>query len=188
MSDADNITQRVREFIRYFDEPFGWFEDITGINASKWRDLSREKTKAVTAEMLDALCTRWPEFAYWFVTGNAACARGQMEPHAYFKANYANEGALEWGTREIWRDDTGTLQPSLGNTSIADRRSKEYELSVANRLLFFSGLVNHRDAKILEEKFWGQFLKPIKRNETVFLTNRQMKAWINQFPLHPQID
>lgn len=188
MSDTDNITQRVREFIRYFDDAYGWFEDITGINASKWRDLAREKTKAVTAEMLDALCTRWPEFAYWFVTGNAASSRGQADPHAYFNVDYSKEGALEWGTREIWRDDTSTLRPELGELSIKDHRSKDYELSVANRLLLFSGLVNQRDAKALEEKFWNQFLKPIKRNETMFLTNRQMKAWINQFPLHLEIE
>lgn len=179
-------TDRIREFMRYFYNDYGWFEAVTGVKASKWRDLERGKTKSATAEMIDELCRCWPEFAYWFVTGKTASPRGQVTPQDYLDLSYGTVRAFEGGSVRISRDASGKLSPDLGNLAIDDRRSQEYEISVASRILYFSAFANERDATALAPKFWEQFLKPLKCGEGIVIQDKQLKEWINQFHVNYQ--
>lgn len=181
---ATTTTDRVREFLAYFYNDYGWFSALTGISASKWRDLDRGKTKGVTAEMIDELCRVWPEFAYWFVTGNASGMRGQTRPDEYLDLSYGTVRALEGGTARVWRDQSGILCPEIGNLNIENRQSKEWEVSIANRILHFSALVSGDDAEALAPLFWADFFEKLPPNEEVTITVGNLKNWINKFPLH----
>jgi len=179
----EHITSRVCQFMDYFQGEYKWFDRLTGIGASKWRDLHRGKTKAVTAEMIDALCRVWPEFALWFVTGSDQSPRGASDPFKYFDWPYGVVGALEWGDRCIYRDDKGHLLPLLGDMGITDKRSTEYEISIADRVLHFSGFVNGKDAEMLAPLLWEKFLKPLRPNEKWNFCEVDLKLWINEHPV-----
>lgn len=188
MSEESSITSRIQSFIRYFHESYTWLENVTDVKATKWRDLDRGKTKAATAEMIEAMCRVWPEFAYWFATGSDASPRGQFDPFEYFGPIHGRVGALEWGVRKLWRDEAGLLQPALGNVNVVGRESKEYEVSVAERILHFSGFANKVDAETLAETFWSECLKPIQPGKNIYLSEKQIKDWINRFPAHKEIE
>jgi hypothetical protein len=181
--EENNTTTRVREFLNIYFANYAWFETVTGVSASKWRDLDRGRTKAVTAEMIDALCRCWPEFAYWFVTGNEVSTRGQTTPVGYFGLEYGKVGSLVPNNCKFSRDANGRLQPDLGNTSIKDKLSKEYELSVAKRILYFSALANEMDSNDLAEPFWEEFIRPLENGHNFEMSDDELKNWINQFPI-----
>lgn len=176
------ITTRMKEFIRYFGNAYTWIENVTDIEATKWRDLERGKTKEATAMMIDAFCRVWPEFAYWLVTGNEASSRGQLILKNYFGVDSERIGSHEWGVRKVYRDENMLLQPLLGNLNIQDRKSKEYEISVAERILRFSGFANIIDGETLAEKFWFEFFMPMKPGGAIYLSEKHLKDWVNQFP------
>ncbi|AOJ81813.1 hypothetical protein WS86_15140 [Burkholderia savannae] len=181
MAESENITRRVREFIRYFPD-YNWFEELTGVRSSKWRDLDREKTKAATAEMIEGVCSAWPEFAYWFVTGTARSPRGQLAPLEYFDWEYGEPGAFEPGEVSLSRDASGQLSPELGHMNIKDKRTEQYELSVAERVLRCSCFVNDGDAKRLARRFWESFIQRLRPSASLTLTAKSIKNWVdNQY-------
>ncbi|MCE3261578.1 MAG: hypothetical protein K0R43_657 [Pseudoduganella sp.] len=179
---TSNTTERVKEFIRCFYSDYNWMEGMTGIKASKWRDLDREKTKAVTAEMIDELCRAWPEFAYWFVTGRSGSERGQTTPGKYLELNYETVRFLEPGPAVFWRDESGQLCGTQGSMNL-DKRSDAYELSVACRVLEGSGSTNWDDAQTLAPRFREAFMKDLTPGRQTSLTGREIKLWVNQFPI-----
>lgn len=182
----DNTTERVKAFIRYFWSNYSFLEEITGVRASKWRDLDREKTKAVTAEMIDELCRFWPEYAYWFVTGLEESPRGQTSPVAYFGLEYGKVGSLVANNCKLSRDITGRIRPDLGSITIEDKTSKGYEVSVARRILSFSALANEMDSNDLAEPFWDEFIRPLEKGQSLEMSDSQLKIWINKYPIRTE--
>lgn len=181
--ERNNTTERVREFLGVYFSNYAWFEGVTGIPASKWRDLDKGRTKAVTAEMIDALCRCWPEFAYWFVTGHETSPRGQTSPVGYFGLEYGTVGSLVPNNCKLSRDAGGQIRPDLGSTTIKDKMSKEYEISVAKRILFFSALTNEMDSNDLAEPFWDEFIRPLKTGQNLEISDGELKNWINKFTI-----
>lgn len=180
---AKNTTERTRDFMRYFNSDYGWFEDLTGVAASKWRDLDRGKTKAVTAEMIDAFGRSWPEYVYWLVTGVPSARRGQCAPTDYLDLTYGTVRVLEPGTRRFWRDEQGVLCPGEISSGQPEASTK-HEVAIAAGFLYFSAVVNEAEAAILAEKFQQQFLAPLKAGEETSIALGDLKSWVNQFPLH----
>ena len=170
-----NTTTRVKSFLELFNNHFLWFEDMTGIKASKWRDLERGKTRAVTAEMIDALCSTWPEYAYWFVTGKIESPRGQCTPDDYL--GFTGLGPIEPGGRRFWRDENGKLCPGLEIQSVIQ------EIGLAEVTLWFSAVMNRSDAIRHAPKFWAEFLEPLKKGEEITFDLRDLKAWANKIPI-----
>lgn len=179
---AANTTERAREFMRYFNSNYGWFEDLTGVAASKWRDLDREKTKAVTAEMIDAFGRTWPEYVFWLVTGVPSTPRGQCTPSTYLDLTYGTVRVLEPGARRFWRDEKGVLCPGELSSGHQENSIK-HEIRLAAGFLFFSAVVNEHEAEALAEKFQHQFLRPLKAAEETVVALDDLKSWVNQFPL-----
>ena len=181
-----NATERIREFIGLVYNEYAWFEKLTGISASKWRDLDRGKTKAATAEMIEAVCKTWPEFAFWFVTGDARCSRGQTSPPEYFYFPHGVISNLDVSDFEIQRNPNGQLVPDRANTRIEDKLSREYELSVVDTLLFWSALVNEQDAKKLSPRFHDEFIANLQAGETFRMKLEDAKKWVNRHPATPE--
>lgn len=181
--NGNNTTERVREFIRMYFANYAWLEGITGIAASKWRDLDRGRTKAVTAEMIDEICRCWPEFAYWFVTGDESNSRGLTSPERYFGLEHNTVSVLVPNGCKLWRDSAGKLFPDLGSTTVEDRSSKSYEISAAERILYFSAVANEYNAHEQAEEFWTEFIQPLKRGEQLVLRDYELKKWMNQYPI-----
>lgn len=184
--ENNNLTSRVREFLSIYFSQYSWFEAVTGIPASKWRDLDRGRTKAATAEMIEALCSCWPEFAYWFVTGNEVSPRGQTSPVGYFGLEYGKVGSLEPGNCKFSRDQTGKIRPELGSMTIKDKLSKEYEISIAKRILYSSALTNEMDSSDLAEVFWNEFIRPVANGERFEMSERDLKNWVNKHPIRTE--
>ncbi|MGK5044344.1 hypothetical protein ACQ4WP_00410 [Janthinobacterium sp. GB4P2] len=179
---ATNTTERTREFMRYFNSNYGWFEDLTGVPASKWRDLDRGKTKAVTAEMIDAFGKSWPEYVFWLVTGVPSTPRGQCTPSEYLDLTYGTVRALEHGARRFWRNEQGVLCPGEMSSGHPEESIK-HEIAIAAGFLYFSAVVNESEAARLAEQFQHQFFNPLKAGEETVIALGDLKNWVNQFPL-----
>ncbi len=54
-------------------------EEMTGINATSWRDVCLERKRA-TAEHLEAIGRLWPEYSLWLLTGRTQSESGQTSP------------------------------------------------------------------------------------------------------------
>ena len=175
---TEQITVRVREFISSFFDDYNWFDGLTGISASKWRDLGRGKTKAVSAAMLEALCVVWPEFAYWFVTGNKDCARGQTTPREYFQWEDDKPNVFFPAGIEVRRAANGVLESSL--ITRLDRSSPEHELQTIATDLWATGLVSYEDAQELGNEFWKTYVQPLKPGKTRIMAPREIKEWLNK--------
>lgn len=183
--DSEKITERVRQFIEWFSSDYRWFESLTGVGASKWRDLERGKTKAVTAQMIEGLCQAWPEFAYWFVTGERQSARGQHTPLDYFQWEYEKPGVFS-PSFAVARLPNGTLRSTLIYPEA--RSAEEHELRTVEYQLWASALLNYGDAARLAPVFWKEFVRPLKSGKTLSFTPRDLKAWINKHPAgHDQV-
>jgi hypothetical protein len=169
--------------MRYFNSDYGWFEDLTGVAASKWRDLDRGKTKAVTAEMIDAFGRSWPEYVFWLVTGAPSTPRGQCTPTDYLDLTYGTVRVLEPGARRFWRDEQGVLCPDE-MLSGHPQESVKHEIAIAAGFLYFSAVVNEPEAQSLAKQFQHQFLRPLKAGEETVIALGDLKRWVNQFPLH----
>lgn len=183
-----NATERIRVFMSLVCNEYTWFEKLTGIGSSKWRDLDRGKTKSATAEMIEAACKTWPEFALWFVTGDSTCPRGQTSPLDYFHVPHGVIGTLDISDFEIKRSADGQLLPDRADLRIKDKRSREYELSVVYGLLLWSALVNDHDARKLTGAFHEEFVAQIKPGETRQMTLDEVKRWVNRHPVTPEIN
>lgn len=55
------------------------FEELTGISATKWQNLGQGKQRA-NEEMIEAVGKRWPQYAYWLVTGKTDEEHGHTSP------------------------------------------------------------------------------------------------------------
>jgi len=58
---------------------FKHFEELTGISATKWQNLGQGKQRA-NDEMIEAIGNRWPQYAYWLVTGKTDEEHGHTSP------------------------------------------------------------------------------------------------------------
>lgn len=58
---------------------FKHFEELTGISARRWQTLEQGKQRA-NDEMIEAIGNRWPEYAYWLVTGKTDEEHGHTSP------------------------------------------------------------------------------------------------------------
>lgn len=180
---GSNTTERAREFLRYFNSSYGWFEELTGVAASKWRDLDRGKTKAITAEMIDAFGRTWPEYVFWLVTGSASSRRGQCDPFDYLDMTYGSVRVLEPGDYRFWRNDAGVLCPGEMSAGHPEN-STQHEVALAAKFLYFSAVVNESEAEKLAQNFQKEFLKPLKAGQELVMSLDELKQWVNQFPLH----
>lgn len=57
-------------------------ETATGVSSSSWQDFHRGKKRA-TAEMIEALAKKWPEYAFWLATGISDPDFGHGAPANY---------------------------------------------------------------------------------------------------------
>lgn len=76
------MRERILEIINRVTQShrrFKHFEELTGIDARKWQSLEQGKQRAHD-EMIEAIGTRWPEYAYWLVTGKTDEEHGHTSP------------------------------------------------------------------------------------------------------------
>lgn len=76
------MKDRIVEIIEWETESyrkFKHFEELTGISARKWQNLAQGKQRA-NEEMIEAIGNRWPQYAYWLVTGKVDDARNHTSP------------------------------------------------------------------------------------------------------------
>ena len=79
----DPITARVRLFVADKGSALSEFLDMekeTKIVAKRWHSLQCGNTKAVPADMLDAMCATWPQHALWLVSGRHDSGAGHLSP------------------------------------------------------------------------------------------------------------
>ncbi len=78
----EDLGQRVRTVIEIKADPrrrFKSMEELTEIKAKKWQNLEAGLQQP-TAEMLEAIGNKWPEYSLWLLTGTTDEARGQTSP------------------------------------------------------------------------------------------------------------
>lgn len=76
------MKERILEIIERETEShrkFKHFEELTGIGAAKWQNLGQGKQRA-NDEMIEAIGKRWPQYAYWLVTGETDEKHGHTSP------------------------------------------------------------------------------------------------------------
>jgi hypothetical protein len=76
------MKERILQVIDRVTDPhrrFKHFEELTGIGATKWQNLGQGKQRA-NEEMIEAIGKRWPQYAYWLVTGQTDESHGHTSP------------------------------------------------------------------------------------------------------------
>ena len=76
------MRERINEIIEHETDShrkFKHFEELTGISARKWQNLGQGKQRA-NDEMIEAIGNRWPQYAYWLVTGKTDEEHGHTSP------------------------------------------------------------------------------------------------------------
>jgi hypothetical protein len=58
---------------------FAWLESIVGQSADSWKSFYHSRQRP-TAEMIEALCKHWPEYAFWLGTGYTDSSNGHISP------------------------------------------------------------------------------------------------------------
>lgn len=178
MRESDNISNRAREFINLHQKSYKFFEEVTGIRQSRWRDLQHGKAKYLQSDMLEALCNTWPEYAYWFVTGKAKAEQGQSKP---FQELGARSFTPQYGRVSVLRHASGNLIGGLGSAGHLVQGGEESEIEFVQDLMFESGLVSKSLAEKIAPKFWEKFIKKLENGaEMDEMTMKQFKHWINK--------
>ncbi len=62
---------------------WAWLSGEVGVSAEKWRQFSRGSTRA-SAEMIEAVSNKWPQYAFWLATGISDERHGHHAPHPIF--------------------------------------------------------------------------------------------------------
>lgn len=82
MSSNYTIKDRVVELIEHTTDAhkkFAQFEELTGIKRQTWQNLSNGRQRA-NEEMLEAIGAKWPQYAYWIMTGKTDEKCGHTSP------------------------------------------------------------------------------------------------------------
>lgn len=76
------MRERIAELINHVSDAhrkFKSFEEATGVKAKTWQNIVEGKQKA-NHEHIEAIGKRWPEYAYWLITGQTDEAHGHTSP------------------------------------------------------------------------------------------------------------
>lgn len=76
------MRERIAELISQVSDAhrkFKSFEEATGVKAKTWQNIVEGKQKA-NHEHIEAIGSRWPEYAYWLVTGKTDEEHGHTSP------------------------------------------------------------------------------------------------------------
>jgi hypothetical protein len=76
------MRERINEIISFATEPhkkYKSFENLTGIKAKTWQNIAEGRQHA-NDEHLQAIASKWPEFAYWLLTGKTDEEHGHTSP------------------------------------------------------------------------------------------------------------
>jgi len=82
MSSEYTIENRITELIEYTVDPqkkFTEFEEITGIKKQTWANITHGKQRA-NSDTLEAIGKKWPQYAYWIMTGETDEKNGHTSP------------------------------------------------------------------------------------------------------------
>lgn len=67
----------------------------TGVKAEKWRQFAKGATKA-SVELAEATAHRWPQYAFWLLTGVSDEKHGHHAPHLFWRyPNYDDEDEFQ---------------------------------------------------------------------------------------------
>jgi hypothetical protein len=93
-----NIFERTQAVLRSVTSDrrrYKELEEKTGIPASNWQSAAKGKQKP-TAVMVEALCRRWPKYAFWIATGLTDPENGHTAPaEAYTSRQGFSPPAIE---------------------------------------------------------------------------------------------
>ncbi len=76
------MRERIEELIEAVTEAhrkFKHFEELTGVSAKIWKNLSQGRQRA-NEDMIEAIGKKWPQYAYWLVTGKTDEKHGHTSP------------------------------------------------------------------------------------------------------------
>lgn len=79
MSDLFATNDRIRELRDHLGLGRAAFEEATGIPRKTIANIEQRIQKAY-AWHIEAICKKWPEYAYWLATGNTLPDAGQISP------------------------------------------------------------------------------------------------------------
>lgn len=104
MGDAVNydIELRMRQLINaVLDDKPDWkkMEELTGTGAVKWRHFIAA-VKKPSIEMLEALCTTYPQYAFWLATGISDEDNGHLAPRTLFFPGKLKRGEIPFNDQE----------------------------------------------------------------------------------------
>ena len=135
--ETDNITQRVREFLALNGNRYKELEEQTSVEAYRWSNLQRGSTKAVPADMLDALSRQWPQYALWLVTGRTEPQNGHLSPLPAQAESGDGTPAerLRVAAKLVWGDDITEIERITGVSRSTWNAAFEGDFEVDPRLL-----------------------------------------------------
>lgn len=73
------MKDRIRQIREFFDLDRTQAAELTGISKFTWANIELGKQQP-NGEHIEAIAKKWPEFAYWLVTGETDEAHGHTSP------------------------------------------------------------------------------------------------------------
>ncbi|GAB2899412.1 hypothetical protein GCM10027202_29150 [Microvirgula curvata] len=80
---------------------FKELEERTGIPSDRWKALSLNRQRP-TAEMIEAVCREWPQYAFWISTGVSDPDFGHVAPGC---AGYPSEGSAQQNSTSVFNSN-----------------------------------------------------------------------------------
>jgi len=74
-------------------------EEISGISAQNWADMSRDRQRP-TAAMIEFVAKKWPDYAYWLACGDSEPEYGNYAPKTAACMYLCRGEPKEWRTKE----------------------------------------------------------------------------------------
>ncbi|QLG88182.1 hypothetical protein HQ393_07925 [Chitinibacter bivalviorum] len=127
----NKITDRLQAVItEKTEERRRWksLEELSGITAMSWQNFWRGKQRP-TAEMLEAVCQEWPEYAFWITTGITDPLRGHIAPQSFEPCFPVVRGKPLTFANQEWKYKLALMQTeTAAEGSMADKRLKREQL------------------------------------------------------------
>lgn len=191
-SEESGIRDRLVEFIVHITKAstsrYKEMEKHTGIKSEKWQNVAAKKQR-VTEEMLEEIGRKWPEYAYWLMTGKIDDRSNEHTDPGYLArseqyARYSTSDQIIL-TKDLESREVNThpirhlivLDAKAGPADFDWGVMNSGSMELAANILHHCGLAEQAAIR-LAKKFMEDFLS--KQDDIVMFSEEAVRDWIRE--------
>lgn len=188
-SEETGIRDRLVEFIVHITKAstsrYKEMEKHTGIKSEKWQNVAAKKQR-VTEEMLEEIGRKWPEYAYWLMTGATDYDKHvdpgyltNVERHIRYSTSDQIILTRDPETREIRAhpiQHSIVIDKQIGPVEFDWGEVSPGAVELAANILYHCGLAE--PAAIALSKSCAQDLLSSRRKDVAMFSEEEVQDWI----------